>query len=247
MRSHIECLCEHVGGAEKIPHGIEEMAFDHYLREAGWKSIAPRVAFVLHRSLLLDDDRGQEGDDEEGPLSAVSTEPIGGPYARTVDRRVLNVEHVDPNVLLATCRHSRAFDCAGDSERALERAREEELAAEGWLVSGHPMIGRRILRSFEGSEVSLGTVTRWLPADDEGPALWHAEHDDDDEEDLEEDEVHEAVKAYDEYESRRLQQPIPSSVLGGPGLALAHAQCSRLARALSIGRRVATRAKHAHL
>jgi hypothetical protein len=42
-----------------------------------------------------------------------------------------------------------------------------------WLRVGHELLGKRVLRSFEGA-ATLGTITRWLPADSaEGdPALF---------------------------------------------------------------------------
>ena len=47
-----EFVGEHVRGAQTIPHGIEEMALDAYLQQAGWMRIGPRVLFAVHRSLL---------------------------------------------------------------------------------------------------------------------------------------------------------------------------------------------------
>ncbi len=58
-------------------------------------------------------------------------------------------------------------------------------------------MGQRIARRF-GKTVVLGTVTKWLAADEATgePALFHAVHDDGDEEDLEEDEAREALAAH---------------------------------------------------
>ena len=63
-----------------------------------------------------------------------------------------------------------------------------------WLSVGHPHIGARVTRRFDGAKV-YGTVRKWLPADEaEGePALYRIVHDDGDQEELEEDEVEAAV------------------------------------------------------
>ena len=50
--------------------------------------------------------------------------------------------------------------------------------------------------------VSVGTLTKWVPADGEDEALWHMAHDDGDGEDLDEAEVEAAMKLYAEVAGR---------------------------------------------
>jgi hypothetical protein len=78
---------------------------------------------------------------------------------------------------------------------------EEELedGAVDWKsegrTSGHPFINQRVALLHD-TGIAKGTVTMWVPANDEKsdePALFHVSHDDGDSEDLEEDEVEEAV------------------------------------------------------
>ena len=41
-----------------------------------------------------------------------------------------------------------------------------------WRTSGHELAGRRVRRTFDGQDVD-GTVTHWLPASPDRPALCH--------------------------------------------------------------------------
>ena len=52
------------------------------------------------------------------------------------------------------------------------------------------------MRRFFDAAVSDGTITRWLPAAQGEPALWHMTHEDGDQEDLEAHEVRAAMRAY---------------------------------------------------
>ena len=74
-----------------------------------------------------------------------------------------------------------------------------------WQSDGHPFI-RKHVAVQHNQKVSVGLITKWVPASEEGdPALWHMVHDDGDEEDLEESEVHTAIALYVE-ESGRIQK-----------------------------------------
>ena len=74
-----------------------------------------------------------------------------------------------------------------------------------WQSDGHPFIHQHVAVQH-GQKVSLGLITKWVPASEEGdPALWHMVHDDGDEEDLEESEVRAAIVLHAE-ESGRIQK-----------------------------------------
>ena len=68
-----------------------------------------------------------------------------------------------------------------------------------WLEDGHELLGRRVLRSFDGAPSVLGIIASWLPAGsaDNEDALFKAVHADGDSEELEEYEVHEGSSAYE--------------------------------------------------
>ena len=210
-----EFVGEHVRGAQTIPHGIEEMAFDAYLQQAGWMRIGPRVLFAVHRSLLA-------GRDGAAPLAAVDA-TCSAAHALRYERREVDVGKVESGVWLATCRHSHALDCAEDSLAAKARGargatssrvyvergggeEEEEDDGEdyvgpqdyGWLESGSEWLQRRVATRHGDGVVSVGTLTKWVPADGEDEALWHMAHDDGDGEDLDEAEVEAAMKLYAE-------------------------------------------------
>ena len=70
--------------------------------------------------------------------------------------------------------------CTEDAPSATTSAVDADAVA--WLTSGHEMLGKRVARLF-GKACSLGTITKWVAADEaEGdPPLFHAEHDDGDE------------------------------------------------------------------
>jgi len=185
--SFVSFLMEHVKGAAAIPHGIEEMALDGYLHAAGWAALSPQILLSVHRSLLVG--RGVDESLAAEALAHVIDTPLAGPHLLNRRRVVLDVGPVRQGLQLATCRHSRLFDCAADSHQARERA----LAAQGWRGCGHRLVGQRVCRVFEG-DLTSGTITRWLPADGEDGALFHCTHDDGDEEDLEEYEAMEAMR-----------------------------------------------------
>ena len=107
-----EFVGEHVRGAQTIPHGIEEMAFDAYLQQAGWMRIGPRVLFAVHRSLLA-------GRDTKDPFKGVVTSS-DIPHALRFTRREIDVGKPEFGTSLPTCRHSQALDCAEDSATWLE-------------------------------------------------------------------------------------------------------------------------------
>ena len=67
----------------------------------------------------------------------------------------------------------------------------------GWLESGSKWLRGRVATRHDGV-VSVGTITKWVPADAEDEALWHMAHDDGDGEDLDEAEVEAALKLYAE-------------------------------------------------
>ena len=68
----------------------------------------------------------------------------------------------------------------------------------GWLESGSEWLQRRVATRHGDGVVSVGTLTKWVPADGEDEALWHMAHDDGDGEDLDEAEVEAAMKLYAE-------------------------------------------------
>jgi len=77
-----------------------------------------------------------------------------------------------------TCKEHRA-DKQGDAP----------VAEDVWLTDGHPWLGRKVQREFDG-DVYVGTIISWLPENAEkDPPLWKLQHSDGDLEDLEEEEV----------------------------------------------------------
>ena len=71
-------------------------------------------------------------------------------------------------------------------------APEEQEDEIPWVTTGHKWVGKSLTRTFVRGRKpvkSVARVTKWVPADDEDPALWHLVHEDGDEEDLEEFEV----------------------------------------------------------
>lgn len=90
-----------------------------------------------------------------------------------------------------------------DEEAAIEEAHAKQ-AAE-WITEPHEWMGRRVARPFGKGKFFLGTIVKWIRADEEyvasngasgdGP-LFHVVHDDGDEEDLEDFEVKDAFKLY---------------------------------------------------
>ncbi|KAL1502918.1 hypothetical protein AB1Y20_010990 [Prymnesium parvum] len=101
-----------------------------------------------------------------------------------------------------------------------------------WQFEGHPFIGQRVARTFNG-EVVYGTITKWLPADEanEEPAIYHMRHDDSDSEDLSQEEVIEARSLFSALQSQESQQngegaPPCSEEGGAPSGARALTTCS---------------------
>mmetsp|Transcript_19320 Transcript_19320/g.28554 ORF Transcript_19320/g.28554 Transcript_19320/m.28554 type:complete len:605 (+) Transcript_19320:1-1815(+) len=78
---------------------------------------------------------------------------------------------------------------------ALAAEKETKLKEEfEWKVAGSDHIGRKICRKFKYG-IMTGTITGWIPSEEnEGLALWHVQHDDGDEEDLEDFEVTDAIQ-----------------------------------------------------
>ena len=64
-----------------------------------------------------------------------------------------------------------------------------------WQSDGHRFIREHVAVQHQG-KVSLGLITKWAPAMDNDPALWHMVHNDGDEEDLDEGEVRHAIELY---------------------------------------------------
>ena len=105
--TYIEFLTEYVYGAPTIPHGIEEMAWDAYLHNAGWELLSPKVLFSVHRSLLA-------GRDTKNPFEGVRT-ASEAPHALRLSKKEIDVGKPEFGISLPTCRHSQALDCAEDS------------------------------------------------------------------------------------------------------------------------------------
>jgi len=66
-----EYLRQYVLNAPSIPHGIEEMAWDHYFR-ASWETLLPLTLFSVHRSLIA-------GRDTADPFPDVTKDAQGVP------------------------------------------------------------------------------------------------------------------------------------------------------------------------
>jgi hypothetical protein len=110
--SFFEFLTEFVRGAPNVPHGVEEMAWDGYLHEAGWSTLLPRVLFSVHRSLLA-------GRDTADPFGGVTT-TSDVEHAIAFRREEVDVGKAEFGIQLPTCRHSQALDCAEDSATWME-------------------------------------------------------------------------------------------------------------------------------
>ena len=83
---------------------------------------------------------------------------------------------------------------------------EETGGAVDWLTegktSGHKFVNKRVAVRHN-DELAKGTITMWVPGNDEAddePALFHVKHDDGDSEDLEEGEAEEAIELGKEVE-----------------------------------------------
>lgn len=127
-----------------------------------------------------------------------------------------------------------ALDERGERERELKtslKARFEiSEPLQAYQDSGHPYIGRQVLRTFgKSKKTTHGLIVGWLPAEENDPPIWHVQHQDGDEEDLEEHELNlvsfedEMKKAspsiVDDYVNKiRGHHPIRSTQVGIAGL-----------------------------
>ncbi|MEC8122138.1 MAG: hypothetical protein VX113_09490, partial [Pseudomonadota bacterium] len=85
--------------------------------------------------------------------------------------------------------HEGFLDEAAIAARLSQEAKDahEQALQEGWRDEGHPWLGARLARGFDGKKRAfLGTIVRWLPAGEteEDFMLFHVRHDDGDTEDL---------------------------------------------------------------
>jgi hypothetical protein len=84
----------------------------------------------------------------------------------------------------------------------LQQQKQPEKVVEeyDWKSDGHKFINKRVARSFFDESKAIrfahGTITKWLPPDDEDEALFHMVHEDGDEEDLNEAEALDAIGLY---------------------------------------------------
>ena len=90
------------------------------------------------------------------------------------------------------------FETAVQAAVAYAKAKAAAEEEGGWLESGSEWLQRRVATRHGDGVVSVGTLTKWVPADGEDEALWHMAHDDGDGEDLDEGEVEAALKLYAE-------------------------------------------------
>ena len=81
-----------------------------------------------------------------------------------------------------------------------KKPKQQEEFDGSWCNKGHKWIGSTVRRNYGSHGFGVGTITRWMPADEqnpeEDPALWHVSFDDGDEEDLDEKEVLEALSEF---------------------------------------------------
>ncbi|KOO27995.1 hypothetical protein Ctob_014550 [Chrysochromulina tobinii] len=139
--------------------------------------------------------------DEEG--STVLSQRYEVLASQRYDAKLANLIDQDFDPQLA---HEALLRCEGN----LDAARNELL--NPWQTSGHEWIGRCVTRAHDGIEIDAW-VTKWVPAFEDNPALWHVRHADDDEEDLEEDEMRAALEA---FELRTMKRQAPSEARGQP-------------------------------
>mmetsp|Transcript_25257 Transcript_25257/g.44891 ORF Transcript_25257/g.44891 Transcript_25257/m.44891 type:complete len:1240 (-) Transcript_25257:53-3772(-) len=90
------------------------------------------------------------------------------------------------------------------SLREAWKAADGKLDGEEFLLSGHPWIGQRVTRIFDGKP-SDGIIKSWLPPSGGDEALWHVVHDDGDSEDLEGNEVEEAIEEFSLRPNKRVE------------------------------------------
>lgn len=114
----------------------------------------------------------------------------------------VDIKHV--RALLSSANESQPPPLAPPENHQAEVAsvssdEEMEEGAVDWpnegKTTGHDFINKRVAVRHD-TEIARGTITMWVPANDEedDPALFHVEHDDGDSEDLEEDEVEAAME-----------------------------------------------------
>jgi N-acetylglutamate synthase-like GNAT family acetyltransferase len=89
-----------------------------------------------------------------------------------------------------------------------------ELAAAGWLTSGHAFVGKRGKRSF-GSGAVGGTFVAWARPDAGNAARWRLVHDDGDEEDLA---IEDVLQALESERTRGAAGCCPAGPQGGGAL-----------------------------
>jgi len=109
-QTFLQFLTEMVRGAQTVPHGVEEMAWDLYFERAGWEQLLPLTLFSVHRSLLA-------GRDCETPFSDIVAHSEV-PHALCHRQTEVDIGKVVWGVSLPTCRHSQVLDCGEDSLRA---------------------------------------------------------------------------------------------------------------------------------
>ena len=95
------------------------------------------------------------------------------------------------------------FPSSSSSSSSSSSLSSTSMAAEEnyeWEETGSDYIGKRVARSFFDDAKQLrfthGSITKWLPPDDEDEALFHMVHEDGDEEDLNEVELLSAIDLY---------------------------------------------------
>ena len=107
--SFISALSKMVQGANTVPHGIEEMAFDLYLFEADWAVLEPFVQFDVHRSEMVGAGDGVVRADKQTDAGISTDSKLR--YDVSVHQIDFDVGVADWQAQLPCCRHSRAFDC----------------------------------------------------------------------------------------------------------------------------------------
>jgi hypothetical protein len=140
-----------------------------------------------------------------GEYELFDTDAVDENYAESIEGKI-------------TVLHSKAEFEKHEKEEAKKKEKPRDpiqpvLGNDGdshWQTTGHPYIGKEVVRNFEGRLVH-GRITKWVPAgdDEEEPALWHNVHNEgkadgrEDEEDLEEDEVEAALALWKAVGPRR--------------------------------------------
>jgi hypothetical protein len=111
-----------------------------------------------------------------------------------------------------------ALDDRGERERELKAKIKASLGLEEpptvYATTGSEYVGRKVRRQF-GKRKVVGTITGWVAAEGDDPALWHIEHIDGDEEDLEEHEVLQCLVDNSEPQEALVDKPEKSPSLRG--------------------------------